>query len=985
MKRVLAFALILFSAALCFYSCQKAPELTITSTPNIELSVDGGSGSITFTANRDWTANSSDAWVTISPSAGKASDGTVTVTVRCNANTTYDDRTATVTIRMEDLSKTVTVRQPANLGVILPKQLFNLQSDANSIDVEVQANVQYTVSSSVDWIRQTGTKGLTSKTLTFSIEENKTYDPREGKITIKPQDGSVQEQVISVKQAQRDALNVEKTSYEMPYGGGGIEVNVEANVAFDVTSSADWIHYVETKALSSSKTCLKIDENTTYSSRQGTVEIKQKNGSLKHTITIKQDGRIAVTSIELNKTNLSLRPDETATLVATVNPDNATDKTVTWTSSDSAIATVDDAGKVTSIKEGSATITAQAGEKTATCSVTVREGKKHLTFTSSGITTLSFGATGGQGSSPVFFYSYDMIEWKQWDYSALSISDTNPLYLYGDNKTGINNIDHRSWFSATGDLFSCTGDIMSLIDADDDAMSIPSDHCFSDLFGGCTLLTTSPELPATTLANGCYSEMFRDCSSLTNAPELPATTLAPYCYAYMFSGCSSLTDAPELPATTLGDGCYLEMFRDCSSLTNAPELPATTLMANCYRQMFYNCGSLTTAPELPATTLAPYCYEWMFYKCTSLTVAPGLPATTLATDCYNSMFCNCASLLAAPELPATTLAECCYYRMFDSCASLTTAPKLPATTLANSCYREMFSSCSSLTSAPKLPATALADGCYNNMFYSCTSLKSAPELPATTLAPYCYYGMFNSCTSLTTAPELSAAILAIYCYYEMFSGCSSLTNAPELPAVTLANCCYGNMFQGCFSLTNAPELPAMTLTNSCYREMFSRCTSLTSAPELPATNLASGCYLGMFNSCSSLTTVPGLPATSLASSCYHYMFYRCTSLLTAPELPATILAPYCYFGMFNSCTSLTTASELPATTLATHCYEWMFHGCTALSYIKCLATDISEICCTSGWVEFVASTGTFIKDPSMKDWPSGSSGIPEGWTVQDAE
>ena len=80
---------------------------------------------------------------------------------------------------------------------------------------------------------------------------------------------------------------------------------------------------------------------------------------------------IAVTSVTLNKTELTLTEGESETLTATVKPDDATDKTVTWSSSNTAIATVDANGKVTAVKEGNAIITAKAGEYTATCSVIV--------------------------------------------------------------------------------------------------------------------------------------------------------------------------------------------------------------------------------------------------------------------------------------------------------------------------------------------------------------------------------------------------------------------------------------------------------------------------------------------------------------------------------------------------------------------------------------------------------------------------------------
>lgn len=358
--------------ALLVAACQKAPELVVTSPTSIELSADGGSSTINFTANRDWTSSCSDSWVSISPASGSAADGPVAIRVSCNANTTYEDRTATVTIRMEDLSQTISIRQPANLGVVLSTNKYELTSDARTIEVEVKANIQYKVEISASWIKQTGTKALTSNTLKFSVEENKTYDNREGKITIKSQQSGVADQVISVVQAQKDAMEVEKTSYEMPYGGGEIELKVQANVSFGVFPKVDWIHHVQTKALSNSTVVLKVDENPTYVSREGKVEIAQQNGSLKYTITVRQAGRIAVTSVSLNKTTLKLKEGENETLIATVTPDNATDKTVTWTSSNPAIATVDENGKVAAIKEGEATITAKAGEKEATCSVLVK-------------------------------------------------------------------------------------------------------------------------------------------------------------------------------------------------------------------------------------------------------------------------------------------------------------------------------------------------------------------------------------------------------------------------------------------------------------------------------------------------------------------------------------------------------------------------------------------------------------------------------------
>ena len=107
---------------------------------------------------------------------------------------------------------------------------------------------------------------------------------------------------------------------------------------------------------------------------EGTATITAKAGDKTATcsVTVKKN-TVAVESVTLDKSSLELTEGETATLTATVKPDNATNKTVTWTSSSSSIATVDQNGKITAVSEGTATITAKAGDKTATCSVTIKK------------------------------------------------------------------------------------------------------------------------------------------------------------------------------------------------------------------------------------------------------------------------------------------------------------------------------------------------------------------------------------------------------------------------------------------------------------------------------------------------------------------------------------------------------------------------------------------------------------------------------------
>ena len=203
-------------------------------------------------------------------------------------------------------------------------------------------------------------------------------------------------------------------------------------------------------------------------------------------------------------------------------------------------------------------------------------------------------------------------------------------------------------------------------------------------------------------------------------------------------------------------------------------------------------------------------------------------------------------------------------------------------------------------------------------------------------------------------------------YGDSFTG-----NEVDFKSLATYRLVFVNLFSGSINLVESSSLilPATTLVIAgagpgweptdvtmwgCYGQMFLGCTSLISAPALPATTLAKRCYNGMFKGCTSLVSTPALPATALEESCYSNMFSGCASLATAPALSATILEESCYNSMFN--------------------------GCTAMNNITCLATDISAFGCLYIWVDGVSQTGTFTKKAGVT-WPTGSDGIPEGWTV----
>ena len=186
--------------------------------------------------------------------------------------------------------------------------------------------------------------------------------------------------------------------------------------------------------------------------------------------------------------------------------------------------------------------------------------------------------------------------WKMWDGSAIAsgeIENNHYIYLRGTGNSEITGTTSSSvkW-SIIGTNIACNGDIDLLLDystVKNGNRPAMASYCYSNMFYGCTSLTTAPSLPATTLANNCYNSMFQGCTSLTTVPSLPATTLKINCYNSMFYLCT------KIKLSTTASGTYTKSYR-------IPKNGTGTTASGALVYMFGNTGgTFNGAPKINTT------------------------------------------------------------------------------------------------------------------------------------------------------------------------------------------------------------------------------------------------------------------------------------------------------------------------------------------------------------------------------------------------
>lgn len=400
---------------------------------------------------------------------------------------------------------------------------------------------------------------------------------------------------------------------------------------------------------------------------------------------------IPVESVTLSTSSLMLNVDETFQLIATLLPENATNQVVTWVSSDETVATVSSKGLVTAIAVGNVTVTAGVGDKSAICTVTVRnevvpdepivvEGEK-ASMNLDAFVSIQDVANAISVADKAGVKEYTLFG----DFAKLGIgTDINPLK---NSKAEIIDMSYvTGWPEVSADAL---------------LRSVALKGVPENAFGRGLMDSESPLkkviLPESVEVVG--KNAFCNCTNLAEV-LMPGVL---FVGEESFSGCFSLAlvDAPLLQ--TIGTGA----FADCDNWEKV-YLPSVQIIGE---DAFYACDKKMKEIDLPEAVILG---EDAFKDCTLLEKVNLPKVEVIGLDAFAYDFCEKPVELVLPSV--TTIVEGGFY----DCEKLYRLSLPKATTIGNFSFHK----CDELTTL-ELTASApinTSDGTFDDFNASACNL-----------------------------------------------------------------------------------------------------------------------------------------------------------------------------------------------------------------------------------------------------------------------
>jgi len=267
--------------------------LTVSQQALIMGQQENSSANVEITSNRSWTANSNQAWLTVSPASGT---GNGTLTFTAEANTGLSSRTATVTVAATGAtSRTIIITQDAigALPTIAASDYFpTIAQAANStINLEIASNTSWTVSSANEWLTVNQSTGTGNKLITFTASANLSPSSRTAFVTISAT--GARSLLIRVTQATLNPILTvsQNIFYVSEETNSSVSVFITSNSLCTATSDQDWLT-VNPKTWTGNNTIvLSVLANNLSNPRIGTVTVSAP-GAVSQIITVTQAAQV---------------------------------------------------------------------------------------------------------------------------------------------------------------------------------------------------------------------------------------------------------------------------------------------------------------------------------------------------------------------------------------------------------------------------------------------------------------------------------------------------------------------------------------------------------------------------------------------------------------------------------------------------------------------------------------------------------------------
>lgn len=311
-------------------------------------------------------------------------------------NDDYKARSAKIKLydKNSSLSEEIVVNQ-ASIGAVITaeQKSYQVNSASQDLDIDIKSNFDYTADfQGANWIKQrrNNTRGITSRLLRLSINENKSTDSRSADIKLYDRNSSAS-MVITIIQDAKKTIEIPTKEYTIDELGGTMTIKVNANTGYQLTPNNNWIKVdAQTRGLTTNEHRITIDPLGDSGDRDGTITISNEDMKYSATITIKQRNTFY---FEAKNMDILLGKEKTLSLK------NSTKQSVDWSSSNNKIATVTNTGFVKGISRGTAKIIAKTadGKHIATCIVKICEITDMMAIKSGG-TIHQEGNVAKQGS-----------------------------------------------------------------------------------------------------------------------------------------------------------------------------------------------------------------------------------------------------------------------------------------------------------------------------------------------------------------------------------------------------------------------------------------------------------------------------------------------------------------------------------------------------------------------------------------------------------